>query len=440
MKMTTTMILTLAFLNVSAAILNIPASKDNTLYETNADALSNGAGIYFFAGRTAQEDNTLRRGLLQFDLSAIPSGSTIQDATLEITSSRSIAGSQPLSVHTVDIDWGEASSDAPGQEGGGAPAEAGDATWTNAFDQGTEWSTVGGDYNATASASTTASGMGLVTFNSLDLTADIQSWVDGTSSNFGWIVRGNELTGTTAFRFNTRENTIDPPNLIVNFTPPPVTVQLTPAKDNTLFEDPFGATSNGAGIKLFAGKIATGVLRRGLIEFDVSSIPTNAVISDVSVQLNVLNVPGAATNQDIGLHLALAEWGESGSVATGNGNGNPAPAEPGDATWLNTFFDDLNTNLWNTAGGDFSASASSTTSMGTSTGPIVFDSTIDLIADVSTWVQDSNNNHGWIIVGDEVNDTNVRSFGSRESGGSAPLLNIEYSIPDVIFTNGFEQP
>ena len=43
------------------------------------------------------------------------------------------------------------------------------------------------------------------------------------------------------------------------------TVVLPAQKDNTLYEDPFGQTSNGQGAYLFAGRTAIPNLRRGLI-------------------------------------------------------------------------------------------------------------------------------------------------------------------------------
>ncbi|TDR19444.1 DNRLRE domain-containing protein [Marinicella litoralis] len=440
MKITAVITFVFSTSSVFADTINIPASKDNTLIETTADALSNGAGVYFFVGRTAQQENSIRRGLLKFDLSAIPSGSTINDATLEITSTMSIAGEQNLTLHSLSQDWGESTSNSNASGGGiGAPAEPGDATWTDAYHENIAWLSLGGHYNATASATTAANGTGLVTFNAPGLTSDVQNWFNNPANNFGWIVIGNEASGTTAFRFNSRENASTPPNLVVNFTPPPVVVQLNSVKDNTLFENPFGDTSNGAGSKLFMGKIQSGINRRGLMEFDVSSIPANANISAVTVQLNVLNVPpGSALNGTANLHLALAEWGEGSSVATGGGGGQPAPAEVDDATWLYTFYDDTNPQPWVNSGGDFVIKPSAVTNFGTSTGMINFSSTAELIADVSTWIQNSADNHGWVILGDETNAGNVRSLGSKESGATAPILTIEYNVLDLIFANGFE--
>ena len=63
---------------MSAAIINITPSKDNTLYEFDAveGDVSNALGIHFFAGNTLMDE--LRRGVLAFDIAGnIPPGSTI---------------------------------------------------------------------------------------------------------------------------------------------------------------------------------------------------------------------------------------------------------------------------------------------------------------------------------------------------------------------------
>ena len=58
--------------SVSAAIINIIPSKDNTLYEYDPAEgdHSNGAGFHFFAGENAMGE--LRRGVLAFDIARRP--------------------------------------------------------------------------------------------------------------------------------------------------------------------------------------------------------------------------------------------------------------------------------------------------------------------------------------------------------------------------------
>ena len=55
------------------------------------------------------------------------------------------------------------------------------------------------------------------------MVADVQSWLDNPSTNFGWLLVGNEALSETSKRFDSRENAIadNRPLLTVNFTPVP---------------------------------------------------------------------------------------------------------------------------------------------------------------------------------------------------------------------------
>ncbi|MCI0632982.1 MAG: multicopper oxidase domain-containing protein, partial [Actinobacteria bacterium] len=208
----------------SADVVSLGASKDNTIYSESGSE-SNGAGDYLFAGAT--KDGPLRRALVAFDVAAtIPPGSTISGVTLRLYLSRTRTGDQTVSLYRVLADWGEGTSDAGGEEGGGAPATTGDATWTHRFYPSTTWTAAGGQFSATASASTiVGNGTGDHTWSSAAMVADVQSWLDIPSSNFGWIVRGNESTTRVVKRFDSRDNPDSGlrPLLEVTFTPPAAT-------------------------------------------------------------------------------------------------------------------------------------------------------------------------------------------------------------------------
>src|SRR5689334_5761947 len=74
-----------------------------------------------------------------------------------------------------------------------------------------------------------------------------------------------------------------------------VTVMLAPQKDNTLYEDSTGSLSNGRGVYLYTGKTGVAGLRRGLIAFDLTGIPFNAVIQDVTLSM-FLSTPHKQTD------------------------------------------------------------------------------------------------------------------------------------------------
>jgi hypothetical protein len=100
--------------SVSAAIINIIPSKDNTLYEYDPAEgdHSNGAGFHFFAGENGMGE--LRRGVLAFDIAGtIPAGSTITAVSLTMNMSMTPAGALTVELHKLLADWGEGTSHAP---------------------------------------------------------------------------------------------------------------------------------------------------------------------------------------------------------------------------------------------------------------------------------------------------------------------------------------
>ena len=115
-------------------------------------------------------------------------------------------------------DWGEGASDAGDPGGIGAQAEPGDATWIHTFYNTSFWTTPGGDFSPTLSATTTVSTVDTTyTWSGSGLVADVQAWVSNPASNFGWVIRGDEVNAGSAQRFNTRENSSNPPQLTVTY-------------------------------------------------------------------------------------------------------------------------------------------------------------------------------------------------------------------------------
>ena len=144
-----------------------------------------------------------------------------------------------------------------------------------------------------------------------------------------------------------------------------MTVSLPPQKDNTLYEDAAGQLSNGQGVYLYAGLTQSNSLRRGLIAFDLSSIPANATITGATLSMFLFQSGPGFPRVDVSLSKVSRNWGEGASNA-GEPGGAGIQAEPGDATWLHTFY---STVLWTTPGGDFSATASATTPITTDKQP-----------------------------------------------------------------------
>ena len=199
-------VLTMLFTSAALAeTVSIVASQDNTIYSDGDGTLSNGSGNHFFAGRTDVDAN--RRALLAFkELSAIPSGATIESVKLHVRMNREASPATNVSLLRLNSDWGEGASVAAAPEGRGITAETGDATWMHTFFDEAFWNTPGGDFSEVASAQLMIDEVGSYTFGSTNaMVNDVQDWLDNPETNFGWILIANELV-TSARRFSSREN------------------------------------------------------------------------------------------------------------------------------------------------------------------------------------------------------------------------------------------
>ncbi len=419
--------ITIIILFISSSIkaqttVSINPSQDNTLFEDANGGLSDGAGDHFYVGKT--NSNKTRRGLIKFNVaSSIPSGALITSVSLSLTMDKSISGASNVSLYKLSTDWGEGSSFS---SGGGASATQNDATWLNTFYPGSYWTTPGGDFSSTISASTSVNSTGVYTWSSPQMVADAQNWLNTTSTNFGWCLVGDESTYPTTKRFVSKESssTSDIPVLVVTYIPNAVI--LNPLKDNTLFESTTGSLSNGAGDHFFVGKTSSNLKRRGLVMFDVaSSVPAGAVITSVSLSLTMDQSVSGASNVE--LHKASADWGEGASFSSGGG----AQSQTNDATWIHRFYPG---SLWTTPGGDFSSTISASTSV---SGNGVYQWTsAQMIADVQSWLNTPGSNFGWCIKGNETISQTAKRFVTKESSNtnSWPSLLITYTIPACVNT------
>lgn len=121
---------------VFAELIQLEPSKDNTLYEDALGGISNGSGNGLFMGRTGPDgDAELRRSVVAFDLTTVPGNAIINSVEVSFYINQAPAGATPdiATLHALTRDWGEGASDAPGMEGGGTSAQAGDATWIHVF-------------------------------------------------------------------------------------------------------------------------------------------------------------------------------------------------------------------------------------------------------------------------------------------------------------------
>ena len=191
--------------------IEFTVDRDNTLYEDAGGTLSNGAGSYLFAGRTNQTVGSIRRAVIHFDLAAsLEPADTINITQVQLftyVSKVSGGAAQALYLHRLRNDWGEGASDAIGEEGAGAVAAPDDATWMHTFFDSSLWQTPGGDFDTISSGVLNVQDTGRYEWWLNQKAAqDIFDWMTEPSTNFGWIVLGNESESGTATRIDSREN------------------------------------------------------------------------------------------------------------------------------------------------------------------------------------------------------------------------------------------
>ena len=203
---------------------------------------------------------------------------------------------------------------------------------------------------------------------------------------------------------------------------------LFPVKDNTLIESSSGSFSNGSGAFIFAGRVGGPgdlTLRRAVFQFDVeSALPNPVDIQDISLTLTVIQ-SGDGGAQNVSLHRVLSDWGEGTSSASG---GQGDLSSDNDATWIHTFYPSAE---WGVPGGHFVANPSATLELGSS-GTFVIENQLGLLADLEFWIENPDQNFGWILLGDESGrDKTVQKIGSRENNTESqrPQLAVTYLDP-----------
>ena len=214
--------------DVSTTVV-VPSLADATIYESSepVNLLANGRGSGFFAGRTGQSNNSIRRGLIRFDLAnRLPAGVTITNVTIRLWQGSSNAAPETVTVHRLLESWDEGLSVAAGNGGSGTPALPADVTWFHQALGSFFWTTPGGTFQSTPSAQAVVAGDGFWEWTSPTLVQDVERFRTRPVDNTGWIFLGNESEGGTSKRFASREEPDSNlrPQLIITYLPTPASV------------------------------------------------------------------------------------------------------------------------------------------------------------------------------------------------------------------------
>jgi hypothetical protein len=220
---------------------------------------------------------------------------------------------------------------------------------------------------------------------------------------------------------------------LVALSAQPASLILTPAADTTMIE--VAPTNSNGGQDFFnTGTTQNGTRNRGIMRFDLDSLPANAVILSASVVISVVKLPAEpAAAAPFSLHRMFRDWGEGTNTGILN-IGQGSPASPGDATWTHAQF---NTNAWAAPGGvpgvDFAGFESGSAFIYDIGGsPYTLGPTAELAADVQDWTQNPASNFGWLFLcDDEATRFTAKRFGARENPNpdARPQLILSYLIP-----------
>jgi hypothetical protein len=225
---------------------------------------------------------------------------------------------------------------------------------------------------------------------------------------------------------------------------------------------------NGAGGApgFFSGTNSQPSPRRGLIEFDLSTLPQGVTITSVEVRLVIGQLAGSGGGTGspgyldpvVGLHRLLVSWGEADTGRSTanviNGSGQGTLAEIDDATWNARFYDPVTPTAWLAPGGQAGAeylaiASAELTQANERYAESIWPSTQALVADVQGWLDNPATNHGWILINaNETERQTFRGFFSHDYNPASlptdvpagseladvadfwPVLTVSYMVPE----------
>ncbi len=360
--------------------------------------------------------SSTRRALYRFDIenAGIPAGSTVVSAVAKIfVTNTNETG--PVTVHQATADWSE--------------------TTVN-------WDNINTSYDSSAIA-TFPTNPPVGQYVSLNITALVQGWINGSTMNQGIMLLSDIFLDTAKFSSKEYANAGQRPLLEITATnsrPPTradigVTGTLVSGITQTLnrSEIPLYQAANSSSIQLEAGSgkdvmiddfynsrnhgdyelhVSTdpGWLINTLIQFDLPEIPAGAKIHSAQLELYHKNTIGSNTGSGATVHRVTRDWVEGTMSGGGTADG---------ATW-DTWDGSAN---WTTAGGDYSVSIEASSAINAATGDW---ESWDIKTLVQGWIDGDYPNNGLLLKGSGM--VNV-TFASKENADPTlhPKLSITYA-------------
>jgi len=458
------------------------------------------------------------RTLLHFNVESLPKDAVITDVKMTLMPAASLTGDDPemvLNVHRVTKEWSRTATSTPDgvrdewpENLAGTTATTGDVTWKYTSYGSEEWDTPGGDFNSevmTSASSVGPTGRSSVLF--FDMTESfkdvVTGWIDGSIPNNGVLVkRDTEDVNDSRIRIFFHEVSGNKPHrspkLLIVYTSDsqpaqmptmpsgpgiilpgeptsaPVTQAPTPArtcpldpddKDTTVF-----AGTSDQHASLFLGKgflsqdkgafgvgiVHSGEILRGLLRFNLDSIPSIATITCAEIILQTTGPCGPCKGiVDVEMYRVTSPWTTTGTndflqvdqPLLYQVELQGASANTEDVTWTYASYDATNPSngiSWSTPGGDIDPVLMSM-EVDNERGQHKFPTSDAFVDAIQGMVDGTYENNGFLFKTDESEeyvaqkaeensykdyDTAYRLFHGEdaEDAGDLPILVVHYEV------------
>ncbi|MFN0149292.1 MAG: DNRLRE domain-containing protein [bacterium] len=354
------------------------------------------------------DKDQFRRALIRFDFGAIPPGSQINSAKLDLyleNFSGPNGVDADISVHAAQRTWVEGAGD-------GAPVSDG-ATWYRAS-AAQPWKYPGGDFDSIAASTVSVPEIKNVRYL-WDVTSLVAQWVAGADSNYGFVLKiaqeANDASSVErSFSSNDANQASRRPRVTVDYTPASSQITVLQPASAAAGVDAF-IRSGGDALRNYGRSPVLSVadqatLSRSLLRFDVSSIPAADRIDRATLDLHIQSTAGAETTS-VSVHRVTRSWTEGTGLGTLTFNGASWTSTNGFLSWLS----------W---GGDFAAAPAASEPVPGAAGTWQSWEVTDL---VTAWRDSASTNYGAIlkITSESAGAGNLREF--QSSDASNPTLN-----------------
>jgi hypothetical protein len=338
--------------------------------------------------KTSPESGKEKHGLLRFDLSSIPGNAVLQSAALRVTSDNGRSDHE-VEIREMRSAWNESA-----------------ATW-NSPDGSATWA--GGAFGSADYGSAVYGVLipvGDDTQLAVDLSSVVSDWLSG-SPNHGLVMRATNVDTGDAQWFSRQESKADlRPQLAVQYLEPvpggcSETSTLAPVADTFINAD--RPDENKGGDTRFRTRPESSAEKHGLVLFDLSGVPSGAVIDAATLTLVSKN---GRSNHAVEVHALTAQWSEMG------------------ATWNSPD----GVQAW--AGGAFGSADYDAAAYGPFV-PVGGDAqvSVDVTALVDRWVNQGLANHGVLMLATGVDNGDAEWYSIQESNASRhPVLVVHWTL------------